>query len=214
MILYMNSKTFQDMFIVEEKRKTILKAQYVLVSTRIRKHSSDYQNILLAVQTLYPDTDTMSKLYSKEQKQAYFRQLDENIELISIIVKTSIKEDYDIILMCSKNEWKLKYMKWLAEYIMEKFGCPVYDYKKLKKGEQKLIKYDKDKVLKKCKKKIKKSFDKEIDKLSETSKGRKIIMEKYKSFDKKELTKLAKKEGLYKDGMSKKDILDLLEVCL
>ena len=83
-----------------------------------------------------------------------FRQLDENIELISIIVKTSIKEDYDIILMCSKNEWKLKYMKWLAEYIMEKFGCPVYDYKKLKKGEQKLIKYDKDKVLKKCKKNI------------------------------------------------------------
>ena len=39
-------------------------------------------------------------------------------------------------------------------------------------------------------------------------------MEKYKSLDKKQLKKIAKKEGLYKDGMSKRDILDVLEVCL
>lgn len=210
----MNSKTFQDMFIVEEKKKRILEAQYVLVSTRIRKHSHEYQNILVAVQTLYPNSDTMNKLYYNEQKRTYFKQLDDNIELLSIIVKTSIKENFDIVFICSKNEWKLKYMKWLAEYIMEKFGCPVYNYKKLKEGNEKLVEFNEKKVLKKAEKAISENFEDKIEKLSKTKNGRKKIMEKYKSLDKKQLKKIAKKEGLYKDGMSKRDILDVLEVCL
>lgn len=212
--MYMNSKTFQDMFIVEEKKKRILEAQYVLVSTRIRKHSHEYQNILVAVQTLYPNSDTMNKLYYNEQKRTYFKQLDDNIELLSIIVKTSIKENFDIVFICSKNEWKLKYMKWLAEYIMEKFGCPVYNYKKLKEGNEKLVEFNEKKVLKKAEKAISENFEDKIEKLSKTKNGRKKIMEKYKSLDKKQLKKIAKKEGLYKDGMSKRDILDVLEVCL
>lgn len=214
MIIYMNSKTFQDMYIVEEKKKDILDAQYVLISTRIRKHSDKYKNILVAVNSLYPNSDTMSKLYSNEQKKAYFKQLDNRIDFISLIVKASIKEDYDVVLICSKNEWKLKYMKWLAEYIMDRFGCPVYNYKKLKEGKIKKVKFDEKKVLKKCKKHVENKFNNEIEKLSKTKQGRKQIIDKYKSLEKSDLIKLTKKEGLYKKGMSRRDMLDVLEVCL
>ena len=62
MMFWMNSKTFQDDFLSNERDKDILNAQYVLVSTRIRKGDGKYKNIIAASTTLYPNNSALMKL--------------------------------------------------------------------------------------------------------------------------------------------------------
>ena len=111
MMFYMNSKTFQNYFLTNETDKNILKAQYVLVSTRIRKRNS-LDNIVNAY-VLFPDARVCSAVSNEELRERYFKQLDDNETLLASLVLGSIEEKYNIIFMCTKLEDKINFLKYL-----------------------------------------------------------------------------------------------------
>jgi hypothetical protein len=210
----MHSKTFFKEFLNNESDRDILKAQYVCISTRIRRRDANVENVICLNKNLYPNSRAMDKGGFDEMRDAYYEQLNEEaMPLIAELIRGSIEDNHNIILLCTKKEWKLKYMKWLAEFIMMEFEYPVYNYHKYIEGCP-LFGYNKDKVLKKVKAISEESKQKLHESYRKNKKGRKIILEEYKAMSKKELKKLCIKEELYYEGMSKQEMLDMLEAFL
>lgn len=214
MILYMNSKVFEEEFLKYEKDKDILNSQYVIISSRIKKTDSSYENVIVANGTLSPLYTLGHKMCDDDWIDEYKDHLETNIALLSSLVIGSIKEGFNIILLCSKKESKIKYLKYLSEYVYERLGYPIYDYSKLMNGKVKQIKYDKDKVLKRCHKIIKQVNDEKYKNDMMTKKGRENIKKSFRKMSKKELKAELKKRDLYRDGLNRDEMLDILDVFL
>ena len=148
MIYYMHSKTFFNEFLNNESDRDILKAQYVCVSTHIRRRDTNMENVICMNNILYPGSSVLNKGTFDDMRDAYHEQLSEDaLPLIAELIRGSIEDKLNIIFLCTKKEWKLKYLKWLAEFIIIEFDYPVYNYRKYIQGCP-LLDYDKDKVLK------------------------------------------------------------------
>ena len=214
MIYFMHSKTFFEEFINNESDRDILKAQYVCVSTHIRRRDTDIDNVICLNNTLYPGTNVLNRGSFEDMRDAYHEQLrDEAMTLLAELIRGSIEEDLNIIFLCTKKEWKLKYLKWLAEFIIMEFDYPIYSYSKYIKGCP-LLKYDKDDILKRVKRISEKAHKKLFEQQRKTKQGRKRIIHEYKSMDKSELKKICKEQDVYYKGMSKQEMLDMLEAFL
>lgn len=215
MMFYMTSKVFQDIFLNNEKDEDILEAQYVLSTSKIRKRNmKKWPNIISAYNILFPDSKVCLAYTDDEVRSRYFDQLAENEGFLATLIKGSIKDDFNIIFLTTHKERKLKYMKYLSEYIYIEFGYPVYEYSKYASGASPLLKYDKNKVLKKCNHILENAKKNDFMKKVNNSSGRKAIMDEYKKMPKKKLIKILKKRGLYTPGMDKEDILETLETFL
>lgn len=214
MIYYMHSETFFEEFLNNESDRDILNAQYICVSTHIRKRDANIENIICLSNKLYPGSRVLDKGGYEDMRDVYYEQLnDEALSLIAELIRGSIEENLNIIFLCNKNEWKLKYLKWLAEFIIMEFEYPVYNYRKYIKGCP-LLEYDKDKVLKKAKSISDEAKKKLYDTQRKDKRGQKMILAEYKSMSKKELKKICIDEELYYEGMSKQEMLDMLEAFL
>ena len=212
MMFWMNSKTFQDDFLSNERDKDILNAQYVLVSTRIRKGDGKYKNIIAASTTLYPNNSALMKLTEDDIRSEYFEQLDENRGLLATLILGSIEKKYNIIFLCTKNESKLKYLKYLSEYVFMEFDYPIYDYKKYSYNKIGIIEIDKNKIIQKCNKILKQLKKERSKELESTKSGRMKLAQEFKSLSKKEMKKELMKRDLYIDDMSKKEIVEMFEL--
>ena len=212
MILYMDSKTFRNEFLVNEKDNDILKYQYVIISNRIYIKDRKWTNIISYTSKLYPNNAVMCNVDKRDTEDAYREQLDTVRLTLAILVCGCIEEGMDIILMCNPQEMKWGYMTLIAEYIYDTFGYPVYDYTLYANGEHRKLKYDKQEVLKKCKKIIKKDNKIKMMKNAETEKGRESNLKIFSKFDKKAMKKELKSRGLYVKGMSKSEMIDTYEV--
>jgi hypothetical protein len=210
----MHSKTFFNEFLNNESDRDILKAQYLCISTHIRKRNAQVENAICLTNKLYPGSRVLDKGSFDEMRDVYFDQLNEEaLPLIAELVRGSIEDDLNVILLCTKKEWKLKYLKWLAEFIMSEFEYPVYNYCKYIQGCP-LFEYNKKKCLKKATSISEEAKQKLFDIQRKNSNGRKMILKEYKSMSKKELKALCIKEELYYEGMSKDEMLDMLEAFL
>lgn len=212
MMFWMNSKTFQDDFLSNERDKDILDAQYVLVSTRIRKGDGKYKNIIAASTTLYPNNSALMKLTEDDIRTEYFEQLDENRGLLATLILGSIEKKYNIIFLCTKNESKLKYLKYLSEYVFMEFDYPIYDYKKYSYNKIGIIEIDKAEIIQKCKKILKQIKKERNEELESTKMGRMKLVNEFKSLSKKEMKKELMKRDLYIDNMSKKEMVEMFEL--
>ena len=215
MIYFMHTGTFFEEFLNNESDKDILKAQYVCVSTRIRrKADSKFDNVICLNNTLYPGTTVLNRGTFEDMKDAYHEQLNgQALPLIAELIKGSIEDDLNIIFLCTKNEWKLKYLKWLAEFIIVEFDYPVYNYKKYIQGCP-LYEYDKEKVLKSTNSIVESARKNLYEQQRKTKQGRKRIVQEYKSMDKKELKKICKEQELYYKGMSRQEMIGILDAFL
>lgn len=211
-MFWMNSKTFQDDFLSNERDKDILNAQYVLVSTRIRKGDGKYKNIIAASTTLYPNNSALMKLTEDDIRSEYFEQLDENRGLLATLILGSIEKKYNIIFLCTKNESKLKYLKYLSEYVFMEFDYPIYDYKKYSYNKIGIIEIDKNKIIQKCNKILKQLKKERSKELESTKSGRMKLAQEFKSLSKKEMKKELMKRDLYIDDMSKKEMVEMFEL--
>lgn len=201
-----------DNFLTNERDDDILNAQYVIVSCRITcRREERVENIISAKNILFPDAYVCQAVAVDEMRERYFAQCHAARVFLATLIKCSIEEKKHIIFLCTKNESKLKYLKYLSEYVFMEFDYPVYEYKSYSKGGY-LIKYSPEKVLKKCNKILEKAKKKGLSKLKESEGGRKKLMEEYSKYTKKELKKMLKKKNLYTPGMSKAEMLDSLEV--
>ena len=219
MIFWMTSKILQDDFLKYEDDDEILKASYVIVSTRITaKRKNKKGNVMNLKANFFPDARTCSSCDDDYFQRRYFEQLDvlENKLLLGALIKASIKEGTNIIFICTHKERKLKYMKYLEQYMMLEFGYPMYEYRAFSLGIYDKVKYDKKKILKKIDKLSEKAQKKHESKLiNDGSKSSiKQVMKRYKEMNKKELKNELKKRNLYTKGMDKETMLDTIEAFL
>ena len=214
MVYYMHSETFFEEFLNNESDRDILKAQYVCVSTHIRRRDTDIENVICLNKTLYPGSQVFNRGTFDDMRDAYHEQLnDEALSLIAELIRGSIENNLNIIFICTKKEWKLKYLKWLAEFIIMEFDYPAYNYHKYINNCPLFI-YDKEKVLKRVKSITDDARKKLFEEQRKSKNGRKRIIQEYKSMSKKELKKICIEEELYYEGMSKQEMIDMLEAFL
>ena len=213
MMVWLTSKVFQNVFLKEEKDSDILKAQYVIVSTRIRKRE-EQDNIISAQSILYPNASVCSALTDDDLRERYLNQLMGCKPFLATLIKGSIEEKYNIVFICTHKERKLKYLQYLSEFIYIEFGFPLYEYKSYADGSIRLIKYNKDKVLKKCNKILEKAKNDHYMKEIKTKEGRKRVVKDFKKMKKSELIDILEKKNLYIDGMSKSEMVEMIELFL
>lgn len=215
MLFYMDSKMFFNEYLQVEKVKDILNAQYICVSSNIRRRDIDFDNIICLTTRLYPSSHVFSLGSFKDMREAYYDQLrNEALPFIAEMIRYGLEEG-NIIFICTHKELKhLKYLRWLSYFVYFEFGCCVYNYEQyifdLYEGEE----YNNEKALKKAKKIIKQAKHEQFRKDRQTKTGRRRIMNNYSQMSKKELKKIAKKHEFYTKGMSKSDILEWLEYTL
>lgn len=209
MLYWMNSKTFKDEFLQLESYKDILNSQYVLVSTRIRS-GGKYQNVISANNIIYPNPSVFIAMDDDIFRERYLEQLESCKPFLATLIKGSIEEDFNIIFMCSKKENKINYLQILADFVFLEFGYPMYEYRLYCIGACKLYKYDKYKILKKCNKILDKAKIHEIEKASRKASHIEEIEKRLKELSKDELKKELKSRSLYKKGMSKSDMIEML----
>lgn len=212
LIFIINSSDFEKIFLNNEDDSFILDTQFVIVSTRIKKKSNSNENIVIATNILYPEYDFFCvEPKSELAKEGYYRQLGNAKPFLSALIKGSIKKGYNIFFICSDNEWKtFGYLKYLKDYIIDTFSYPVYSYKKYVNGCS-LYEYNEKYTLNFCNSILKNIKKDRYENLRRSEKGKYKLMREYKKYSRRDLIKRVKKIGVYHDGMSRSDMLDIIE---
>lgn len=205
MIYVMDTKTLIKDFTKNEGSDIVLTAQYCIISSRIRR-TDENDAVVNITHLMYPTKYTIMDLSEDESVQKdYINQLSrlEPTLFLSNIVKASIKEGYDIIFLCSPNEYNLGYMKILSEYIENTFYVPCIEYKYRNKHKSRT--YSDSMALKVCKEiKHQRKYQ-----LTKSKKGRESLV---KNMSKKEKIDILKSMDIYYKGMDKDDIDECIEV--
>ena len=208
MLYYMSSTTFFKLFLRNESDQDILKTQYVLGSLKIRS-GGKFKNVITAPNILFPNPDVLvENVKGSGFENAYYSQLESNIAFLATIVLGSLKENFNVVFICSKKESRIKYFELLANFIYTKFKYPLYNYKDYVLNKYELIKYDPKKVLKLCKKYLKKA---EKDSYVEKITGGDIDVKDFKKKP-KVMKRILKDNGYYWKGMKKEDMLEMIEL--
>lgn len=191
--------------------KHALKAQYVIVSSTIRRNRK-YEKNVVAAPNLYPEQQLLldyDNYKDENYRDGYFEKLSEreNKTLLATFIKYSIEEKATIIFLCGHKEKKYRYLNYIKDFIESEFGYKVYDYKKT--GLVKDTKNNDEYALKKCEQVIKYAKDSEMARMMRTESGRKQYA---KSLKKSELKKKLKASGLYYKGMDKSEMIESFQV--
>ena len=129
--------------------------------------------------------------------------------LLATLVKYSIEDDVNIVFLCSEKEKKYQYLKLISAYMLDEFGYPMYNYKKMISGKVKKQKYDEAYVLSRCGKILKKAKKHKKERMLSTESGRK---EYFGKMSKKEMKKKLEKLGLYDKKLTTSEMRELLDL--
>lgn len=208
MLFHMDSKTFLHTYLEREEDWRILDAYYVIISHRIRvSNKKKYGTIIYAPKFFYP---TSSTIYAragewKEYKEAYYDQMKEAKPLLAQLIDGSLNNGYNIIFLYTPVDGRDKFPKILAQYIMDTFKYPIYEYKKYINEKCKICNFNPDEVHE-----IISPILKEQKAIYERSpEGKMEKREKIKKWSKKKLKKKLHEAGYYVEKESKEEMLSL-----
>ena len=207
----MNTKTFATMFAEVEQPKKVLKAQYIIVSTRIRKNGTDGN--VVPMSKLFPNPIILSD-YRMELDPSFFqreyeKQLDRQKHVLAILISTSLELGEPMIFLCTPKEWKLGFIKILAKYIEREFHYPVINYKKYKKRPWKVEPPDITLVSSICESVIRKKQKAVRKEKLKTKQGRRELVSE---MSKDEMIAELKRINLYYKDLTKSEMKELLEL--
>lgn len=205
-IFIMDGKTFQKVFAKKEDPDKILKARYIIVSSRIRTMESEFDNVQKANTILFPTKEILSDSRSADRDyfdRVYKRQLKKAKTFFSNIVFNAIKKKKTFIFLCSETEWNIGYLRDIADYIEKQFHYPVYNYLRYKKGKEKIRQFDPDTVLRKCKKQQEVEKNRELHLAIRSKKDQKQMLKKLSG---KEMKRILQNIDAYVDDMTKKQM--------
>lgn len=208
MLFHMDSKTFLHTYLEREEDWRILDAYYVIISHRIRvSDPKKYGTILYAPKFFYPNT---ASIYAragdwKEYKEAYFDQMRDAKPLLAQLIDGSLNKGYNIIFLYTPVDGRDKFPKIMAQYIMETFKYPIYDYKKYVKGKAKICDFDPDEVYDI----ISPINEKQKEVYKNSPEGKIEQREKIKKWSKKKLKKKLHEAGYYVEKESREEMLSL-----
>lgn len=207
---FMNGKTFLKEYIKENPRK-VLKTQFIIVSSTIRKTGKYEKQVMNYNNFMYPSMDLICDYddykNDPEYHQGYMNQLDDCKPTFATLIKYVIENNSTIVFLCSYTEKKYYYLNLIQKYVKEEFGFPIYNYKKIKEGKARIEKYDEDGVVCLCNEILKNAAEEQMNKRMSSDVGRKEIIS---SMTKDEMKKELKKRDLYVKGMEKSEMRDML----
>lgn len=185
---------------------------FIVVSDQIRikdvdkKGGSKRKNITMFKGLLPPMTVSAIKVNGtfEDYADAYINYIQDNLvdSIISIIVRSVIKNDINVVFVCSLDEEKSwGYLKLLCEYIQAAYKIPTYTVKKFLKDPTKAATIDNiDEITKIVDKKIKKYADELNFNPDETIGGNKsktkVSKKEIKEMGRKKLIKFAADNGI------------------
>lgn len=210
----MNGQTFLDKYIHEDP-ELVLRTQYVIVSSLIRKAGRYENQVIVANNVLYPperlilDTeDYKSEDYVIEYTEYLTRGA---LPFLATLVSYTLDNSDNIVFLCGKKEWEKRYLQILKKVVLEEFGFHIYDYKKVKSGKEKIVEDNESSVSSICRKILKDAKKAREEKQLSTDKGRQEYIEE---LDKSKLEKELKRRNLYVKSMSKSEMKETLSVFL
>ena len=213
MLLYMNSRVFLREYLDYEEDWKILDTYYILASMRITRKKEDRKNQLIQVANsiLFPSARVAVAETKKERKRLYFEQLRKNaMPYLATIIKGSIEKDYRFVFLNSRREEKNhNNMEFLAEFVMEEFQYPMYNYHNLVCEDEHEVDIDTTWVLEKCNQIIKKAkMDQKAKENPAKKKAKDLADAQFLS--KKKLRKKLDKMGVCSsDENTREELLDL-----
>ena len=207
----MHTKTFDTMFAKVEQPKKVLRAQYIVVSTRIRKSGTDGN--VITVSKLFPNpvmlSDYRMDIDSSFFRREYEKQLDNQKHILAVLVATALDIGEPLIFICTPKEWKLGFLKIMAEYIEREFHYPVINYKKYKKHPWAVDPPDINLVFSTCESVIRKKQKAVRKEKMKTKKGRQELVDE---MSKDEMSAELKRMNLYHKDLTKSEMRELLEL--
>lgn len=214
MIYYMDSKVFAEEYLDHEYDEDILKADYLVVSARIRRRRENgWKNVSIQTNMLFPSTELLYNTSVEEFKVRYYEQLDEYRGFLAYIVNQVARHpERNVIFLCSHGEDKhVGFLYVIAEYIRENFAFPVLNYQLyIYEGKDSDLRYSKKKVKRLTEAAIEEAKLQNIHRLLQSGR-RSQVMDEFKRMRRSELKKLLKKEGLYERHMTRKDMVEACE---
>lgn len=214
MIFYMGGKGFLKHYI-NEKPKKVLRTQYVIVSSSIRKTKRYEEQIIIANKYLYPIipliTDYDNYDTNLEYQNFYKEYVAENFWFLAKVVQCAIKYDFDIVFLTSEKERKYYWFEIISELVLDRLGYPIIDYDDWRKGRVKdEFLYDPDEVLRLCKKEEKVAKEENYERIMNNEKLR---SQYFAEMPKKRLLQELEKYGIigFEDA-SREEIIEALEM--
>lgn len=210
----MNGKTFLTTYIKEDPR-LVLETQYVVASSLIRKAGRYEKQVINAANILYPPSLMIIDYEDYKDPEYEARYSDHLREVakpfMATLVQYCLDSSANVVILCAKKEWQYRYLQILKEFILEEFGFHIYDYKKVKKGKEKIVEDDDAAVAAICRKVLKKAKKNRIALQKMSERGRDQYVNE---LDKSEMIKKLKKKNLYVKGMSKSEMMETLKIFL
>lgn len=211
-IIYMDSKTFINHFIKDQKDDTILEASYIIASNRI-KFGAKYKNQIMKL--YYVNDDCLIKLNDEKETKSksnseyvksYFKMLSHHNTMIATMIQITLKKNLTTIIITTPLEDKtFKHLELLREYIKKNFKYEIVRYKPGMKLNFKQ-KEDKETILNICDSEIRDAKKRKKRKQMKTRRGQ---QQYFSELGKKKLKRLLKKNGLYLDGMTEPEMIDV-----
>lgn len=194
----------------EDVRSDIEKYHFIVISDHVKireldKKGSPKNAKLTYFKGLVPNPGVVAIRVNggtKEYKNAYLDQLQTDLmdSVVSIIVKSAIPNDLNIVLVCSETEDKdWGYLKLLCKYIEIAYKAKTYSYKKYLKDVKKASKVENiDEITAIVTKKLSKyadQFDFNVE-IGMNGVPKDKVKKKYSEMSRKKLIKIAKKKDI------------------
>lgn len=216
MSLYiMDGKTFKEVFAKKEDPDKILRSKFLIISGRIRNLNKFRKNVVKANHVLFPDNRLLADFGMFDHgffEREYRKTLKKAKGFLSSLVYNAVTKNKTIILLCSETEWNgTGYLKIIAQYIEDEFHYPVYDYKKYKKGKEKIRSFNREEVIDLCLKQQKEDRIEYVDEKMKTKSGCKELLQELST---KEMKRILINSDLYVKGMGKKQMKWTLKHCV
>lgn len=210
---FMDGKTFLTKYIDEDPKK-VLRTQFVIVSSTIRKGPKYSSNVINANAMLFPRDELIMDYddykHNENYREEYLEMLKEHKAFFATLINYIIDSNYTIVFLCSHREKRYYYLNLIQEFLKKEFRFHMYDYKKYKDGKEKVQKVDFTEVRYLCDKALKKAKKQAKEKaFSGSDKGKENYIA---SLSKEELKRELKKRCLYEKGMTKKEMMEMLEL--
>lgn len=209
----MHGETFLKTYINEDP-DVVLNTQYVIVSSSIRKAGRYEGQIINANMPLYPD-ELLLVEYEDYKDPAYVSSLEdmfsESLPFLATLIQYCLDEETNIVFLCAKREWKYRYFQIMKDFVLEKFGYHIYDYKKVKSGKEKIEEDDDSLVAAECREILKQAKKRETERLLSSERG---VEKLVSSMSKSTMIKKLKSMNLYVKDMDKEEMRETLRTFL
>lgn len=164
-IIIMRSDELLDSFLT---KFNVENYNFIAISDDI-KTTQDESNVF-SLKRLLPPSKALTCMINGNDIEGYFKKYFRYLSrpeveiFLTTIVKLAVMEDSNVVLLCSKAEDEMKYLKAIKKYLETVYHVNVYSYKKYKKNPKKCDSVEnKKKTEKILKEKIKRSQNVRIE---------------------------------------------------